>query len=77
MTPDRLRECLGALNWSTAALAATAQVSPVTARRWLNGQRGIPSKVAAAMEAMVTAAAALCSSRPQPSISSSELMDDQ
>jgi hypothetical protein len=22
MTPDRLRECLGALNWSTAALAA-------------------------------------------------------
>jgi transcriptional regulator with XRE-family HTH domain len=47
MTPDRLRECLGALNWSTAALAAMAQVSPVTARRWLNGQREIPSKVAA------------------------------
>ena len=32
MTPDRLRECLGALNWSTAALAVMAQVSPVTAR---------------------------------------------
>jgi hypothetical protein len=65
MTPDRLRECLAALNWGTAALAATAQVSPVTARRWLNGQREIPSKVAAAMEATVTAAAALCSGRSQ------------
>ena len=65
MTPDRLRECLGALNWSTSALAAMAQVSPVTARRWLNGQREIPTKVAAAMEAMAAAAAALCSGRPQ------------
>jgi transcriptional regulator with XRE-family HTH domain len=65
MTPDRLRECLAALNWSTTALAATAQVSPVTARRWLNGQREIPSKVVAAMEAMVAAAAALCSGRSQ------------
>jgi len=65
MTPERLRECLGVLNWSTAALAAMAQISPVTARRWQNGQREIPRKVAAAMEAMVTAAAALCSSEPQ------------
>jgi transcriptional regulator with XRE-family HTH domain len=65
MTPDRLRECLGALNWSTAALAAMAQVSPITARRWLNGQREIPSKVSAAMEAMVAAAATLCSGRSQ------------
>ena len=46
MTPERLRECLGVLNWSIAALAAMAQISPVTARRWLNGQREIPSKVA-------------------------------
>ena len=67
MTPDRLRECLGALNWSTAALALRAEVSPVTARRWLNGQREIPTKVAAAMEAMAAAAAALCSDRPQTS----------
>jgi hypothetical protein len=65
MTPDRLRECLGALNWSTAAFAATAQVSPVTARRWMNGQRQIPTRVAAAMEAMTAAAAALCSDRQQ------------
>jgi transcriptional regulator with XRE-family HTH domain len=59
MTPERLRECLGALNWSTAALAAMAQVSPVTARRWLNGRREIPITVGAAMEATVAAAAAL------------------
>jgi len=44
-----------------------AQISPVTARRWQNGQREIPSNVAAAMEAMVTAAAALCSGEPQTS----------
>ena len=77
MTPDRLRQCLGALNWSTAALAATAQVSPVTARRWLNGQREIPSKVAAAMEAMVTAAAALVPVGRKTSKSTSQRMDDQ
>jgi helix-turn-helix protein len=71
MTPERLRECLGVLNWSIAALAAMAQISPVTARRWLNGQRDIPSKVVAAMEAMVTAAAAFCSSEPQTSQSTS------
>ena len=55
MTPDRLRECLGALNWSTAALAATAQVSPVTARRWQAGKRPIPEQVGAAIEAMARA----------------------
>jgi transcriptional regulator with XRE-family HTH domain len=67
MTPERLRECLAALNWSTAALAAMAQISPVTARRWLNGQREVPSKVAAAMETMVAAATALCSGGRQTS----------
>jgi len=73
MTPERLRECLAALNWSTAALAAMAQISPVTARRWLNGQREIPSKVAAAMETMVAAATALCSGGPQTSQSTSHM----
>ena len=56
MTPDRLRECLGALNWSTAALAAMAHVSPVTARRWQAGKRPVPEQVAAAVEAMAHAA---------------------
>ena len=55
MTPDRLRECLGALNWSTAALAAMAQVSPVTARRWQAGKRPVPEQVEAAIEAMARA----------------------
>jgi len=27
MTPERLRECLGVLNWSTAALAAMADIA--------------------------------------------------
>ena len=55
MTPDRLRECLGALNWSTSALAAMAQVSPVTARRWHAGKRPIPEQVGAAIDAMARA----------------------
>ena len=53
MTPDCLRECLGVLNWSTAALAAMAQVSPVTARRWQAGKRPVPEQVGAAIEATV------------------------
>ena len=55
MTPDRLRECLGALTWSTAALALRAEVSPVTARRWQAGKRPIPEQVGAAIEAMARA----------------------
>jgi hypothetical protein len=67
MTSDRLRQCRDILDWSARALARRAEVSPVTARRWLNGQREISAKVAAAMEAMVAATAALCSGRPQTS----------
>ena len=55
MTPNRLRECLVRLNWSTAALAAMAQVSPVTARRWQAGKRPIPEQVGAAIEAAARA----------------------
>jgi hypothetical protein len=77
MTPERLHQCCDVLCWSAGALALRAEVSPVTARRWLNGQREIPTKVAGAMEAMVNAAAALCSGRSQTSNSTSQLMDDQ
>ena len=55
MTPNRLRECLVRLNWSTAALAAMAQVSPVTARCWQAGKRPIPEQVGAAIEATARA----------------------
>ena len=61
MTPDRLRQCLGTLNWSTAALAAMAQVSPVAARRWQAGKRPIPEQVGAAIEATVRAVEQLSS----------------
>jgi hypothetical protein len=77
MMPERLRQCCDILCWSAGALALRAEVSPVTARRWLNGQREIPTKVATAIEAMVTAAASLCSGRSQPSNSTSQRMDDQ
>ena len=63
MTSDRLRECLGVLNWGTAALAAMAQVSPVTARRWQAGKRPIPEQVGVAIEATARAVEQL-SARP-------------
>ena len=56
MTSNRLRECLGALNWSTAALAVMAQVTPVTARRWLSGRVPIPPGVARVIEQMAALA---------------------
>jgi hypothetical protein len=59
MTPDRLRECLGALNWSTAVLAVTAQVSSVTARRWLNRKVQIPPGVGHVIEQMAVLAETL------------------
>jgi transcriptional regulator with XRE-family HTH domain len=59
MTSDRLRECLGALNWSTAGLAVMAQVSPVTARRWLNGKVPIPPDVAHVIEQIAALAKTL------------------
>ncbi len=46
MTPACLRECLAQLGWSTADLAARADVSRVTARRWLSGRQAIPNDVA-------------------------------
>jgi hypothetical protein len=63
MTSDRLRECLDALGWRTAKLAAMAGVSPVTARRWQSGKLPVPAQVAAAIEAMADAAALLSAKR--------------
>ena len=59
MTPERCRECLGTLNWSTAALAAMAHVSPVTARRWLSGKLPIPADIARVIEQMAALAETL------------------
>lgn len=59
MTPERLRECCDILCWGAGVLALRAEVAPVTARRWLNGQRQIPTNMATAIEAMVAAAVAL------------------
>jgi hypothetical protein len=59
MTPERLRECCDVLCWGAGVLASRAEVSLVTARRWLNGQREIPSNVATAIEVMVAAAVTL------------------
>jgi transcriptional regulator with XRE-family HTH domain len=59
MIPARPRECLGALHWSTAALALRAEVSSVTARRWLNGKVSIPPDVARVVEQMAALAETL------------------
>jgi hypothetical protein len=62
--PDRLRECLDALDWRTANLAAMAGVSPVTARRWQSGRLPVPAQVGAAIEAMAKAAVLLSAKQP-------------
>jgi transcriptional regulator with XRE-family HTH domain len=59
MTSTRLHECLTRLGWSTDGLAGQANVSPVTARRWLNGKVPIPPDVARVIEQMATLAAEL------------------
>jgi hypothetical protein len=64
MTPDRLRECLEALGWRTANLAAMASVSPVTARRWQSGKLPVPAQAGAAIEAMAKAAVLLSAKQP-------------
>jgi hypothetical protein len=59
MTPSGLRECLDRLGWSSTELAARADVSPVTARRWLSGKLAIPDHVAHTIGTMAELAAAL------------------
>jgi hypothetical protein len=59
MTPDRFRECLDRLGWSSTELATHADVSPVTARRWLSGKLTIPDHVAHTIGKMAELAAAL------------------
>jgi ribosome-binding protein aMBF1 (putative translation factor) len=59
MTPDRLRNYLDALAWSTTNLAERAAVSPVTARRWRSGRVPIPDEVARVIEQMAALAATL------------------
>ena len=59
MTPDCLRECLNVLGWSAAELATRADVSHVTARRWLNGKLAIPNHVARTVGMMAELAEAL------------------
>ena len=63
MTIDHLRALLDTLNWRTGDLAAMAQVSAVTARRWQSGKLPIPAQVAAAIEVMATAAVLLAAKR--------------
>ncbi len=57
MTPACLRECLTRLGWSTADLATRADVSPVTARRWLSGRLAIPDDVASIVRTLTKLAA--------------------
>jgi transcriptional regulator with XRE-family HTH domain len=59
MAPARFRECLDQIGWSTIDLAERAAVSPVTARRWLNGKVPIPDAVAHVIEQMAALAETL------------------
>ncbi len=56
MTPDRIRECLDALRWSSSDLAVRADVSPVSARRWIAGKTVIPTRIAAWLQTLAVQA---------------------
>jgi hypothetical protein len=59
MTPACLRKCLDRLGWSSTELAARADVSSVTARRWLSGKVAIPDHLARTLGMMAELAEAL------------------
>jgi ribosome-binding protein aMBF1 (putative translation factor) len=50
MTPDRLRECIKACQWSQAQLALAARRNARTVRRWADGSTEIPPKIARWLE---------------------------
>lgn len=50
MTPDRLRECLAALDWTQRGLARLLQRPEGTVRQWARGAVQIPQAVAAWLE---------------------------
>ena len=58
MTPERLRECLGALGWTGGALARQLGCRDELTRRWLSGARGytVPPGVAEWLERRVASA---------------------
>ncbi len=47
MTPDRLRECLAALDWTQRGLARLLGQDERQVRRWATGEYPVPSPVAA------------------------------
>ena len=59
MTPDRFRECLALLRWSQRGMAEALQCDDRLVRRWASGYAGIPSAVAAWLEALGQAHEAL------------------
>lgn len=53
MTPDRLRQCLEALDWSQTGLSVyLGMSSATTVKRWATGQQTIPHHVAAWLETL-------------------------
>lgn len=52
MTPERLEDCLDAMRWPSATLAAAFDCRPSTVEAWLNGEKEIPAKVAAWVETL-------------------------
>lgn len=47
MTPNSLRDLMGAAGWSTFKLAELLGINEGTVRDWLKGRRGVPDALVA------------------------------
>lgn len=52
MTPDRLRECLAALEWTQRGLARVLDRDEGTVRQWARGAVQIPEDVASWLDGL-------------------------
>lgn len=72
MTPDRFRQCLGALRWSHNDLAGLLDVDTRQVRRWASGDHAVPERIAAWLETLARIHEANpppgASRLPQPSV---------
>ena len=59
MTPGRLRECLAWLRWSQRGLAEALGCDDRLVRRWAAGTGPVPDEVAAWLERLAAAHAAM------------------
>ena len=65
MSPEQFREAIAGLGWSQLEAARQLDVEPRTVRRWVAGDRAIPSPVRIALDCMRRLRACRCGNGQQ------------